>query len=174
MSANKTRKIKLTRNSFALVDLKDFPLLSKYKWHCTYYGYAATNSCNFGKKPGMTLMHRLILGAKKGEICDHINRNRLDNRRKNLRICSWSESLQNRTVGGKKTNNKTSKYYGVYWSDLHGKWRTRIMKNKKVVIEGGLFSNEKMAAKKYNSMALYVYGEYARLNFQKGGQHFCK
>jgi len=171
MSAN---KIKLTRNSFTLIDERDFSSISKYKWHCTYYGYAATNSCNFGKKPGITLMHRLILGAKKGEICDHINRNRLDNRRKNLRICTYSEQLQNRTISDKNRDKKTSKYYGVYWSFLHKKWRTRVTKNRKVSKEGGLFINEKEAAKKYDKLALIVYGKYARLNFQKGGQHFCK
>jgi hypothetical protein len=110
-------------------------------------------------------MHRLILEAKTGELVDHINRNRLDNRGVNLRICDRSEHCQNRTVGGKKKLEKTSKFYGVFWSKNQDGWRTRIMRNKRVVIDGGLFRREEIAARKYDQMARAVYGEFARTNF---------
>lgn len=46
-------------------------------------------------------MHRLIIGAPDGMIVDHINHNRLDNRRQNLRIVTPSENMRNLTDQGK-------------------------------------------------------------------------
>ena len=86
------KKIKVG-NTFALVDDQDFESLNQFKWHQDK-GYA------YGYVEGKHIyMHSLILNTPKGLFSDHINRNRLDNRRENLRIVSHAENNQNRTIG---------------------------------------------------------------------------
>lgn len=59
-------------------------------------GYVAYDEKHRTKK-----LHRLVINAKDGEEVDHINRNKLDNRRINLRICTRQENLMNRGGWGK-------------------------------------------------------------------------
>lgn len=87
---------------------------------------------------------------------DHINGNKLDNRRCNLRICTPHQNNLNRP-------NVTGKYKGVYWCKRLKKWMAQIMigeRNKYV----GSFPNEEEAAFAYNEAAKKYHGEFARLN----------
>ena len=99
------KKIKLNKGYFALVDNEDFEFLNKSNWSVNY-GYAV----RLPYKGREARMHRLILGLIKndGKVTDHINRNRLDNRKCNLRILTRVESPQNRGVF-----NNTKKFKGV-------------------------------------------------------------
>ena len=83
---------------YAFVDDADYEWLRKFRWsaHKTRGGQWCAERWVRGRKKRMLKMHREILGAKKGQEIDHINRNGLDNQRKNLRICSRSENLINR------------------------------------------------------------------------------
>jgi hypothetical protein len=54
-------------------------------------------------------LHRWVMGNPKGKVIDHINGNTLDNRRKNLRICSVGSNVRK----GKIRTNNTSGYTGV-------------------------------------------------------------
>lgn len=105
------------------------------------------------------LLHRVIMNAKKGEVVDHINGNKLDNRRKNLRICTNSENVRFQ----KRHKNNTSGYKGVSWSKGMKKWEARIMVDRKSIV-GGYFSNRLDAAKEYNRLATTFFGEYAMIN----------
>ena len=67
------------------------------------------------------------MGAKPGEVVDHINRNRLDNSLENLRIVTQSENVFNKSH---QKNNKSG-YRGVSWTSREQKWRAVISKNKK-------------------------------------------
>lgn len=94
---------------YAFVDDEDYEWLKKLRWstHQTRGGLWCVERNYKGK---MQKMHRLILKAKKGQEVDHINRNGMDNRRSNIRICTRSENLINRGLFKNKT---TCKYFGV-------------------------------------------------------------
>jgi hypothetical protein len=157
-------KIKLTgkrgKELYTLVDKEDFDKIKNYRWHFTVTGYAAYKN---GKV--FLLLHRLILNANRGQEIDHINRDKLDNRKCNLRFCTRTENCQNKT---KYTGS--SKYWGVYWNKASKSWRVRIKKSG-ILYEGGLLKDEMNAAKRYDELAIKYYGPNARLNFPQGGQN---
>ena len=106
-------------------------------------------------------MHRLILDIYDPQIIiDHINRNGLDNRKINLRICNIS---QNSCNSRKTAFRCTSVFKGVSFVRRINKWRAYIVKHSKQY-HLGLFSSEIEAAKAYNNKALELFGEYACLN----------
>jgi hypothetical protein len=115
------KKIKLTRGKFALVDDNDFDWLNQWKWHCTSYGYAV-REVGGRKSRKVVWMHRLINETPDQEITDHINRDRLDNRRANLRTVTATESIINRGMN----RNNTSGHKGVIFRRDTGKWQARI------------------------------------------------
>lgn len=82
------KRIKLTKNKSALIDDEDFDRVSKNSWSYHHSGYVVRG------KPQASL-HRFIMEAKKGQIVDHINRNRLDNRKKNLRFSTTRQNQFN-------------------------------------------------------------------------------
>ena len=101
--------------------------------------------------------HRLIWILVKGKILnnmqiDHINKNRSDNRIKNLRLVTHQENHKNMS---KQINNKSG-FTGVSWCINRKKWYSYIQVNKKT-ISLGRFKNKKdaiiarkTAEKKYN------------------------
>ena len=77
----------------ALVDDSDFNLVKEFKWDLLANGYIR-GYIPYEQK--LILLHRFLLNIEKGQEIDHINRNKLDNRRENLRICSHLQNCQNR------------------------------------------------------------------------------
>lgn len=155
------KKIKLTRGKFATVDDDDFKFINQYKWHAHKHGntfYAIRGEWVNGKVKSIR-MHREIMKAKPGEIIDHKDCNGLNNQKSNLRFCTHSENMRNRT----SHKNSTSKYLGVYFDKSRNKYRATIYINKKNVCLGR-FDDEISAAKAYNHCALIQHGEFARLN----------
>ncbi len=154
--------IPLTRNKFAIIDSEDFERISKYKWNCLKTGYAST-SVGGRKNKIMLYMHRVIMFPCNGFVIDHINGNKLDNRKSNLRWCLQSENSKNRIKSSIK--NKTSIFKGVYKrKDGRKKCWTAIIKiNRKNLIIGS-FYEEKEAALAYNKAAKKYYGNFAKLN----------
>jgi hypothetical protein len=90
---------------------------------------------------------------------DHINCNRIDNRKSNLRHATRSQNVRN-TIPRTDTS---SKFKGVHWHKASKKWMTRIYINGKRKFIGS-FNNEYDAALAYNAAAAEHYGEFARLN----------
>lgn len=113
--------IELTQGKKAIVDDEDFECLNKFKWRYLN-GYAVrTVTISKGvRKPEW--MHRVINKTPKEFLTDHINHNKLDNRKKNLRAVSASLNLLNRGV---RKDNKSG-YTGVYWHKQHKKWYVQI------------------------------------------------
>jgi len=104
-------------------------------------------------------MHRLLAGTKKGQDTDHINHDRLDNRRCNLRVCTRSQNKMN--VGLIKSN-KTG-FIGVSYNKRDEIYQAGIAVNNKSIYLGQ-FKCPKKAAKAYNKAALKHHGEFANVN----------
>lgn len=143
-------KINLTQGELAEIDDADFERVSKCKWHYTNTGYAATR-----KNGKIILMHRFLLGAKKGIEVDHKNGKKLDNRSSNLRFCTRSQNMMN--VGLRKNN--ISGYRGVSYEKNLGRWRMRLGLYGKTVISK-TFKTKEEAALAYVSAAVELHGEF--------------
>lgn len=149
-----TVEIPLTKGKVAIVDAADVEWLSQWKWH-SVGSYAGTKD---GRKT--MYMHRLITGAKPGEVVDHIDRNPLNNTRANLRIGTYRQNKINQKLEARNTSG----FRGVHWHKQMEKWRAVINvdgKNKHL----GLFVDKEEAAKAYDAAAKQYHGEYAQLNF---------
>lgn len=156
-----TKEIKLTREKFAIVDDEDYERLNQWKWHCTTRGYAMrTEHLDKDNKRGI-LMHRFIIGAVKGEEVDHINRDTLDNRRINLRLCTRIENSHN--IAKLALCRAKSKYKGVSLNIGNNKWEVKISNNKQKIFVG-YFTDELAAANAYNYYAKEYFGEFVYLN----------
>jgi len=118
-----------------------------FRWHLDTNGYASS-------KQGR--LHRFIMNAKKGEIVDHINNNKLDNRKSNLRIVTYSQNGQNKI----KRQNTSSKFIGVSKASKHWSCSININNIKKSIN----FENEEHAAYWYDQLALKYYGHHAKIN----------
>lgn len=102
-------------------------------------------------------MHVAVLGKKTGLMIDHKNRNKLDNRRSNLRFCTPSENFCN---SGKQKNNTTG-FKGVY-RQPNG-FYVAIQKNGRLRRIGSYKTLEE-AARAYNVAAKELHGKFAFLN----------
>ncbi len=140
----------------AKVDDCHYERLSKFNWKWVN-GYARRNVKVIGRTYTGVHMHIEVL--KSPDMTDHINNDRLYNRRSNLRACDYYTNGANRR---KSKNAKGSKYKGVRrsWS----KWRAGIM-HRKQPINLGTFDTEIQAAKAYDQAAKKLFGEFAHLNF---------
>ncbi len=146
------RLIKLTKGKFAIVDDEDFHSLNQFKW-CFDGKYAQTNI-----KGKHIRMHKKILPAEKGKQCDHINGNRLDNRKINLRNVTFSQNHMNR--GTAKHG-----YKGIQPTES-GKWLVSIGFNKNSIYIG-TFQDKFHAAIAYDLWARDLFGSYAKLNLNQ-------
>ena len=150
-------------NTYVLVDDDDYIWLSKWKWTAKKDGncvYASRKIRTADNKRYMLLMHRDILGLKKGDRLgvDHINHNGLDNRKSNIRICTSQQNCFNR----RSHLNSASQYKGICLS-RNGRWRARIFKEGRLLSLGS-FISEIDAALAYNKNAQELFGEFACLN----------
>jgi hypothetical protein len=127
-------------------DPEDADRVGMVKWHRHPGGYA--NGWLNGEK---VLMHRFILGVKSGQIVDHVNGDKLDNRRCNLRVCTVSQNQMNRH--GDRTK-------GIHWNKMERKWKAYI--NRDGVRKNlGTFTNQKDAVAAYNSVVNEIHGAFA-------------
>jgi hypothetical protein len=116
-------QVPLSNGGFTLVDPGDVVLLRDYGVpRKTSHGYVKLRKRGSGE--AQNYLHRVIMGAGKGEIVDHINRDRLDNRRANLRLCS---SAQN-TWNAKTRRDNAAGVRGV-WEHSPGCWSAVIFVN---------------------------------------------
>lgn len=146
---------------FALVDNEDFAYLNQWKWQLSNRGYASRPKWLKPRKLNKQTtiyMHRFILDFPVLEV-DHINMNKLDNRKENLRLVTDYQNALNR---GKHKDNKSG-FKGVSWVKRDKKYKAEITVNKKYNYLG-LFDTKEEAAQAYNNEAKKYHGEFAKLN----------
>lgn len=139
-----------------IVSAEDYASLSQHTWYLLAGGYAARNCIIDGCKKAI-YMHREILGFPSGQDVDHVNGNRLDNRRENLRAASRSQNNYNQR---KIREGKSSQYRGVTWCRNKKRWMAQIWVTGKHIVVG-YFRDEQEAARARDGAALALHGDFA-------------
>jgi hypothetical protein len=151
------KEIRVCNSRPAIVDADDYDRLSALSWHLDNGGYAVSNKSLGGGKWFTFRMHRMAIECQPCDFVDHINGNRLDNRRSNLRTATRRVNAINRM------QSKISKtgYKGVF--PLRGKFQASI-RNNGTSHYLGTFHDPALAALEYNRAAVRLHGDLARLN----------
>ena len=137
--------------NYCLIDTEDIPILCQYKWYLNSRGYWRNKKM---------AMHRFLLDMPKvydGRQVDHINGDKSDNRKCNLRVVTNSQNQMN--VGISKNN--TSGVTGVYFRKDRNRWKAGICVNGGMVWSG-LYVDFEDAVNERKRMEEKYFGEYRR------------
>lgn len=141
----------------AIVDSSDGDLIKKYNWFLDKASGYVKRSYWDGKMNRQVRLHREVMGANNGQFVDHINGNRLDNRRCNLRFCT----IMQNTANAKQYSNNTTGHKGVWWAKNRNKYVAGIGYNNRQ-IHLGIFENiEDAIATRIEAEKKY-FGEFRR------------
>lgn len=157
------KKIPLNKgkiSEFVIVDDEDFDFLSQWNWTIrrmatvNYARRTETTLVNGRRKNKTIHMHRVVLKLHDDTlIVDHVNGDGLDNRKCNVRACTYSQNHQNR-------HKSRQARKGVRQSSAN-RWQARIVVNGNEMHLGS-FRSENEAAKAYADAARMHFGEFAR------------
>ena len=131
----------------ALIDIEYVDLIKKYKW---YSSHDYVHNDEVGR------LHRYIMNPPENMVVDHINRNPLDNRICNLRICTQHENSMNQSI---RCTNKSGAT-GVLWDKNRNKWRAYIIVNGKQIYLGRFNTKEEAIEARLQAEIEY-FGEFA-------------
>lgn len=151
------KKIPLPYGKFALIDTEDWDELSQYNWSLDSGGFPQRRA-RPGEHPQTIRMHRQVMGYPQNREVDHIDRNRLNCQKSNLRLATRS---QNQANCGPRKNN-TLGYVGISKTDK--KWTAACKKNYRRYVAGRFLTKEE-AAKAYDKLARELHGKFAYQNF---------
>lgn len=154
------KKLYLNNGQFALVDNEDFDYLNQFSWSLMGKGYVR-RGVRIGNKNKTIALHREIMKHPEGKEIDHINHNKLDNQKSNLRICSHQENLRNQKI---RIDNSTG-FKGVCYRYNLSKtrpWQARIFFNGKDN-HLGLFATKEEAVFTYSTFAIKYFKEYVKI-----------
>jgi hypothetical protein len=164
-----TRPIERNDQGIAVIRIKEKDVLvdddmwyelTDMAWSITKDGYALTS--RWGKTLGSQSMHRFVFGADKNvDVIDHLNRNKLDNRRSNLRSATSAQNRQN--TGAKSLSGLKGVCFVEKKKPGSRQWQASITKDHKT-IHIGTYASAEEAAVAYNAKALEFYGEHAFFN----------
>lgn len=113
------------KGNYTLIDTEDLEKVKPYYFYKGSGDYYVANKM-IDKKKVSYFLHRLVTDCPKGLVVDHLNHNRADNRKENLKICTLQDNRKNMPVIGvvllEHTNKWTAsikdgdsiKYLGVY------------------------------------------------------------
>jgi hypothetical protein len=140
-----------------LFDPSDLPQLERHTWHLGKRGYPATHI-----RGKTVVLHRLLFPEADDMEIDHINGDKLDNRRTNLRPCTHQQNGFNQ----KRRHTNTSGYIGVSFLRRLGCFEAYIhFHGTKHHL--GLYADAIAAARIRDCVAKLLFGEFARLNFPR-------
>ena len=160
----------------ATVDDDLYDDLIKYNWSISSNGYAQRRIIKPDGSKSTILMHRQIMELTFGDsdYVDHINGNRLDNQKSNLRLCTHTQNLHNSKISKRNKSGAKGVFHqhieyetkkkGIVCKDY---WRASIMVNRKNIFLGTFPYNPNgfaQAKKAYNDAAKKYYGQFAYLN----------
>lgn len=124
-----------------IFDKEDFEKVNKHCWNVDKDDYVFSSI-----KGGKILLHRLLINCPDGMVVDHINRNPLDNRKENLRICTLKENVWNRKFRG--------------YTKVKDKYRVTLWKDGKLVFRE-LCDTEEKAKEIRRKAELFYFGDFA-------------
>lgn len=153
------------RGGCALIDGDDEQSVRQFRWHHANTGYAGSSSMYRMTGLKLMLMHRLIATPPDGMQIDHINGNKLDNRRANLRFCTIRQNAHNVRTKRQLAGDKLK---GTCWDKSRGKWLASIC-HAGANLYLGRYDSEREAALAYDAKARELFGEFAALNFPNEG-----
>jgi hypothetical protein len=143
------KEIPLTRGMKALVDDEDFEELNRFNWQATpgnngKLWYARTTLRLPDGNTFVCQMQHAVLKVRPSRsiVPDHIDGDGLNNQKYNLRLLTRRQNTQD------KHRTYTSKYPGVSWHKLTGKWIAHIMISRKIKHLGS-FDSEEEAFERY-------------------------
>lgn len=153
-----TATLRLSNGYVVKIGEDCLPLVSSHSWHGAMTSKRKSPKI-YAMRAGngrTTYLHRLIIGAKRGEIVDHINGDTLDNRRANLRIATHAQNA---------INCSSPRPYGFRGIERRpsGKFNAQISVNRKS-IRSRRFFNIEDAAREYDRLARQYHGEILALD----------
>jgi len=152
------KQLRLKREGYALVDDEDYERLKSYRYRVDKDGYAI-RSGGYQSAPNIRLHHDVLGdGPRNGFVTDHIDHNKLNCQKANLR---WISRVRNTS---KKQTANSSQYLGVSWDSVNDKWAVEL-KHEGVRYRLGRFVDEVDAAKAYDKKALELGRKPHDLNF---------
>jgi hypothetical protein len=149
---------------YAQVDDEDFERLSKFKWY-ERNGYAFRYIYISEGKGRTEYMHRNVMKPEGKLRVDHIDHDRLNNQKVNLRSITHAQNLANHE---RSSGRGTSRFFGVAKHRVNKKGQAFIVQCGTNYV--GIFYDEIEGAKAYDAKAVELYGECATLNFPTQGQ----
>ncbi|NBH15614.1 hypothetical protein D3Z36_15990 [Lachnospiraceae bacterium] len=131
-------EVKLSDENYMFCDIEDWEQFKGHYWFMNDTGYAVCETM----ATGILRFHKLVTGTTADVIIDHINRNKLDNRKHNLRIATKEVNAINR---GLQSNNTTG-HAGVHFNNKSGTWNARVKVHGKVIWLGAYPTKEEAIA----------------------------
>lgn len=156
------RTIGVSKGGETAVSSEDYGYLIQWRWNRHSGGYAVRGDSH----KNVVYLHRVVVermlghAIPEGYEVDHVDGNKLNNKRENLRLATPSQNNINRPGGA----GTSSCYKGVYWYKAYGKWHVQIRQGGYRYFVG-YFDDEEDAARAYDAKAKELFGEFAYLNF---------
>lgn len=139
-----------------LFDIEDLCIVqSRTNWYVDKGGYL-TSSYYYAGARRIVRFHRIVMHAGPNQYVDHRNRKRYDNRKSNLRCCTYVENNRNRGL----CSTNTSGIIGVSYDRKRKKWTASITLNRKKIFIGRFESKESATMARLKK-ELELFGEFA-------------